>query len=73
MRKTKIICTLGPATDKGDVLRKLMQSGVDVVRLNFSHQTHEEQKVRADKVKPCGKSWIFRLLCCWTPKALRSG
>lgn len=51
MRKTKIICTLGPATDKGDVLRKLMQSGVDVVRLNFSHQTHEEQKVRADKVK----------------------
>ena len=51
MRKTKIICTLGPATDKGDVLRKLMQSGVDVVRLNFSHQTHEEQKIRADKVK----------------------
>ena len=51
MRKTKIICTLGPATDKGDVLRQLMESGVDVVRLNFSHQTHAEQKVRADKVK----------------------
>ena len=52
MRKTKIICTLGPATDKGDVLRKLMQSGADVVRLNFSHQTHAEQK------NPCrqGKS-----------------
>lgn len=51
MRKTKIICTLGPATDKGDVLRKLLESGADVVRLNFSHQTHAEQKVRADKVK----------------------
>ena len=45
MRKTKIICTLGPATDKGDVLRQLIESGVDVVRLNFSHQTHAEQKV----------------------------
>lgn len=51
MRKTKIICTLGPATDKGDVLRKLMESGADVLRLNFSHQTHAEQKIRADKVK----------------------
>ena len=50
MRKTKIICTLGPATDKGDVLRKLMESGADVLRLNFSHQTHAEQKIRADKV-----------------------
>ena len=51
MRKTKIICTLGPSTDKGDILRKLMLAGMDVARLNFSHQTHEEQKVRADAVK----------------------
>lgn len=51
MRKTKIICTLGPATDKGDVLRELMLAGMNVARLNFSHQTHPEQKVRADKVK----------------------
>lgn len=51
MRRTKIICTLGPSTDKGDVLRQLMIAGMDVARLNFSHQTHKEQKVRADRVK----------------------
>lgn len=51
MRKTKIICTLGPATDNGDVLRQLMLAGMDVARLNFSHQTAAEQKVRADAVK----------------------
>ncbi len=51
MRKTKIICTLGPSTDNETVLRNLMLSGMNVARLNFSHQTHEEQKVRADMVK----------------------
>lgn len=51
LRKTKIICTLGPATDNGDVLRQLMLAGMDVARLNFSHQTAAEQKVRADAVK----------------------
>lgn len=51
MRKTKIICTLGPATDTEEVLRELMLSGMDVARLNFSHQSHKEQKVRADRVK----------------------
>ena len=44
MRKTKIVCTLGPATDNEDVLRKLMLAGMNVARLNFSHGTHEEQK-----------------------------
>lgn len=51
MRRTKIICTLGPSTDKGDILRQLMIAGMDVARLNFSHQTHKEQKVRVDQVK----------------------
>ena len=37
MRKTKIICTLGPATDKGEVLRELILAGMDVARFNFSH------------------------------------
>ena len=39
MRKTKIICTLGPATDKGNVLEQLILSGMNVARLNFSHDT----------------------------------
>ena len=49
MRKTKIICTLGPSTDKGDVLEKLMLSGMNVARLNFSHDTYENQKKRGDR------------------------
>lgn len=46
MRKTKIICTLGPATDSEEVLKALIKEGMDVARLNFSHGTHEEQKRR---------------------------
>ena len=41
MRKTKIICTLGPATEQPEVLRQLMQQGVDVFRLNMSHAKHD--------------------------------
>jgi pyruvate kinase len=51
MRKTKIICTLGPAVDNEETLRKLMQKGMDIVRLNFSHGTHEEHKIRVDRFK----------------------
>ena len=50
IRKTKIVCTLGPSTDKGDVLRQLMLEGMNVARFNFSHGSHEEQKVRLDKL-----------------------
>ena len=59
MRKTKIVCTLGPATEDENVLRRLIEEGMDVARLNFSHGTHEEQKARMDMVKKlrkeCGK------------------
>ncbi|MBA3882667.1 MAG: hypothetical protein H0X73_08130 [Chthoniobacterales bacterium] len=41
MRKTKIICTLGPATESPKVLRALMQQGADVFRLNMSHAKHD--------------------------------
>ncbi len=51
MRKTKIICTLGPACDDDELLKKMIQNGLDCARLNFSHGTHEEQKVRMDRVK----------------------
>lgn len=50
LRKTKIICTLGPATDDDNVLRQLMLSGMNVARFNFSHQTHESHKERFDKI-----------------------
>lgn len=51
MRKTKIICTLGPAIDENDKLKEMVLNGLDCCRLNFSHGTHEEQKVRIDRVK----------------------
>ncbi len=51
MRKTKIVCTMGPATDDDKILRDLMLAGMDVARLNFSHGTHEEAKVRMDRIK----------------------
>ncbi|MBQ7793410.1 MAG: pyruvate kinase [Clostridia bacterium] len=51
MRKTKIICTMGPATDDDKVLRDLMIAGMDVARINFSHGTHEQAKERMDRIK----------------------
>ncbi len=51
MRKTKIICTLGPATDRDDVLENLIVSGMNVARLNFSHGSYEEHLKRIDTVK----------------------
>lgn len=51
MRKTKIVCTLGPASESEDILRKLMIEGMDVARFNFSHGTHEEQLEKLNRVK----------------------
>lgn len=51
MKKTKIICTMGPGSDNEDVLRKLVRGGMDIARFNFSHGTHEEQKIRMDRLK----------------------
>ena len=50
-RRTKIIATLGPATDSPDVMRSLIDAGVDVVRLNFSHGTQDEHRERAERVR----------------------
>lgn len=51
MRKTKIICTLGPATDEGDTLKEMILAGMNVARLNFSHADHEEHLKRMNQVK----------------------
>lgn len=51
MRKTKIVCTMGPSTDDAEVMKELVQSGMDVARFNFSHGSHEEQQKRMDMLK----------------------
>jgi len=54
-KRTKIIATLGPATDEGNVLKGLLTAGVDLVRLNFSHGTPEDHIARAKKVRDIAK------------------
>jgi len=51
MRKTKIVATLGPATDPPEVLRALIDAGLDVARFNFSHGAHDEHRVRIDHLR----------------------
>ena len=51
MRRTKIVCTLGPATDDYTVLKNMIRAGMNVARLNFSHSTHDEHRARMDMVK----------------------
>lgn len=51
MRKTKVVCTLGPSTDDEKVLEQLIKEGMNVARCNFSHGSHEEHKERMNKVK----------------------
>lgn len=51
MKKTRIVCTMGPACDDENILREMMLSGMNVARFNFSHGNHEEQKERIDRVK----------------------
>lgn len=55
MRKTKIICTIGPASENEEVLTKMCQAGMNVARLNFSHGTHEEHQAKIDLIKKVRK------------------
>ena len=51
MRKTKIICTIGPASENEEILTKMMEAGMNVARLNFSHGSHEEHQKKIDLIK----------------------
>ena len=51
MRKTKIVCTIGPASDSPEMLEKLIEAGMNVARLNFSHGSHEEHSVRIANIR----------------------
>ena len=51
MRRTKIVCTIGPASEEPNMLRELIQAGLDVARLNFSHGTYEEHAQRIARIR----------------------
>ncbi|EJE24367.1 pyruvate kinase [Staphylococcus epidermidis] len=55
MRKTKIVCTIGPASESEEMLEKLMNAGMNVARLNFSHGSHEEHKARINTIRKVAK------------------
>ena len=55
MRRTKIVCTMGPNTNSRDLRKKLIETGMDVARFNFSHGDHDEQKMRMDMLKELRK------------------
>ncbi|PTH68629.1 pyruvate kinase [Staphylococcus agnetis] len=51
MKKTKIVCTIGPASESEEMLEKLMRAGMNVARLNFSHGSHEEHRARIESIR----------------------
>ncbi|MDO4625731.1 MAG: pyruvate kinase [Pasteurellaceae bacterium] len=55
LRRTKIVCTMGPSTDKGNNLEKIIAAGANVVRMNFSHGSPEDHIARAERVREIAK------------------
>ena len=51
MRKTKIVCTIGPASSTEEILTEMILAGMNVARLNFSHGTHEQHQEKIDLIK----------------------
>ena len=72
MLHTKIICTLGPASDSPEVLENLADAGMNVARLNFSHGTHDSHRKIVKKSGCSIKTENSRWQSCWTPKVRKS-
>lgn len=72
MKKTKIICTMGPNSDDREVMKALILNGMDVARFNFSHGTHEEQKARLDLLKSVREELDIPVAAFWIQRDRRS-
>ena len=63
MRKTKIICTIGPACENEEVLEGMCRAGMNVARLNFSHGTHEEHRKKIELIRKVRENFpLFRII-----------
>lgn len=58
MKKTKIVATIGPASDSPKMMQSLLKHGLDVMRLNFSHGSHDEHKTRIENMRKIAKKKI---------------
>jgi len=67
VRKTKIVCTLGPATTDEAMLRRLVAAGMDVARINLSHGTHDEHRGRIRAVRAAAEAErkVVAVLATW--------
>jgi pyruvate kinase len=75
MHKTKIICTLGPATESTEILRQMIQTGADVFRLNMSHATHDWVREIVPRIRTIAKDLgtIVGILMDTQGPAIRTG
>lgn len=68
MRKTKIVCTIGPSSNNEDVFRAMCKTGLNVARLNFSHGTHDEHKKTIEMIKRYVRNLTCPSRLCLTRK-----
>ena len=66
-KKTKIVCTMGPATESDDVLRSLIENGMNVARFNFSHGSHDYHRKNIERLKAGTESKIY----IWKPRHVK--
>ena len=72
MKKTKIVCTMGPNTDNREIMKELALNGMDVARFNFSHGDHAEHRHRLEILESVRESWGFRSHRFWIPRDRKS-
>lgn len=72
MKKTKIVCTIGPKTESEEMLSKMLDAGMNVMRLNFSHGDYAEHGQRIQNLRNVMSKTGKKPRSCWTPKVLKS-
>ncbi len=72
MKKTKIVCTIGPKTESEEMLTKMLDAGMNVMRLNFSHGDYAEHGQRIKNLRNVMSKTGKKPLSCWIPKVRKS-